>query len=436
MKALRLKATLKIGWLSLNEKCKRLWGRSASLLLKTASACHSENLLITIHPKCRCSASSSCGPTEFKRRCPRARRWTNNLTSTRKRRKMTQLWLLLLLCVSMKASSLSWSVQRSKHLWLFKFTNVINSMKSSSLSRVIRLRTRTTSTGLRTLVATGKSKKLPLLSLSLMSNSFINTSSLVLKNVYVSLLLLTDAMLLYHKPSVWCTVVPPQVPLEQERLRPLKISVVHLVSSSSSLTALMNTSSEIWPRSLKVFANPVFGVASMSSIVFHSLPSPSSLPKSSQSLKPRNKSCQCSGSPTKPRRSDSFHPALTSLQWTQVTLVVRNFPRTWRCFSVVWQWCCQTDQQLWWSSLPPSVIQATSPSQSSSMCFTSFARNSCPNNVIMTSVLETFFLCSVLLVTQRDLNHQVQTKKWLWPVLFVIWTCLSSFHKINLSLPP
>jgi hypothetical protein len=61
-----------------------------------------------------------------------------------------------------------------------------------------------------------------------------------------------------------------------------------LVSSSSLPTALMSTSTEIWLRSSRVFARVAFGVASMSSIVSHSLLYQSSLLKSNQSLKPRS----------------------------------------------------------------------------------------------------------------------------------------------------
>lgn len=133
MKELRRKVTLKIGLLNSKEKCKRPWERSVNQLLKTVSACHLENSLIATHLKYHYLVFSSSGLTEFKRLFQKARRLTSNLILIRKRRKMMLLWPHLPLCVLMKVLSPSWSVQRSKHLWPFKFINVINSMKSSNL---------------------------------------------------------------------------------------------------------------------------------------------------------------------------------------------------------------------------------------------------------------------------------------------------------------
>lgn len=189
----------------------------------------------------------------------------------------------------MTTSNQNLSEPRSKHLWRFKYINVISSSKSKMPLKQKRSKMPMISTGSRILVATGNKKRQPLPYQSLMSNLSISTSSLVQKNVFVSLLLLIAVTLLFLKPLEWCTEVLQLAQQEQVRLKLLKISVVHSVFSSSLQTALMSTSSETWLRFSKVFVSLDFGAASMNSIVFHLLLYLSLLPKLNQSLKQRNK---------------------------------------------------------------------------------------------------------------------------------------------------
>jgi len=149
-----------------------------------------------------------------------------------------------------------------------------------------------TSSGLRTLESNGDKKMDILLSMSLILSSLIRMSSLVQKRDFVSLLLLIDATSRFLKLWVCFMVEPQLVQQELERQKLSRILDVLLVFSSLSPTAQMSTSSETWPRSSRVFANLVFGVASMSSTESLSQPSLWLPLRLSQLPKPKSKMCQ------------------------------------------------------------------------------------------------------------------------------------------------
>lgn len=125
------------------------------------------------------------------------------------------------------------------------------------------------------MISNGKSKQELLGRLILMSVLFLlpigilltHMNSWVLRNVYVSLLLLIDAILLQLRLCLCTTVVHLLVPLVLVRLKLSRILVELWVSSSSSPTVLINIDTEIWLRSSRVWFRVVFGVASMNSIV-------------------------------------------------------------------------------------------------------------------------------------------------------------------------
>lgn len=125
------------------------------------------------------------------------------------------------------------------------------------------------------MISNGKSKQELLGRLILMSVLFLlligilptHMNSQVLRNVYVSLLLLIDVILLQLRLCLCTMVVHLLVLPVLVRLKLSRILVELWVSSSSSPTVLINTDTEIWLRSLRVWFRVVFGVVSMNSIV-------------------------------------------------------------------------------------------------------------------------------------------------------------------------
>ena len=153
----------------------------------------------------------------------------------------------------------------------------MSSSKSKNCAKPTRSRTRTISNGKRTPEFTGILTPVNATFASLMSSSPMLTSSSVPKKDFVSQVLQISATLLFPKLLVCTTVVLQLDQPEQVKQRQSRISDVPSVFTSSSPTALMNTSTKIWLRSSRVFPNLDFGVASMNSTEFLSQLFPSLL---------------------------------------------------------------------------------------------------------------------------------------------------------------
>ena len=190
----------------------------------------------------------------------------------------------------------------------------MSSLRSKSCANNTRSKTRMISNGKRTPEFTGILSQVKSNSSSLMLPSLMLMSSSELKKDSVSQVSQISATSLSLKLSVCSTVELQLVQPEQVRQKPSRISDVPSVFMSSSLTALMSTSTETWLRSSRVFLNLVFGVASMSSTESHSQHSLWSLLKSSQSLLLRKLASKDSCSQTLKSQSCLSKHAPISLQ--------------------------------------------------------------------------------------------------------------------------
>jgi hypothetical protein len=171
-----------------------------------------------------------------------------------------------------------------------------------------------TSNGKRTPEFTGILIPVTLTFASLMSLSCMLMSSSEPKKDSVLQVLPINATLHLLRLLV-CSMVELQLAQpEQVKQRLSRISDVPSVFMSSSLTALMSISTEIWLRSSKVFPNLDFGVASMNSTEFLFQLFLSSLLKLSPSHSLRNKDLRDSCSQTLKSQLCLSQPAPISLQ--------------------------------------------------------------------------------------------------------------------------
>ena len=171
-----------------------------------------------------------------------------------------------------------------------------------------------TSNGKRIPESTGILKEETSIFALLMSLSCMLMSSSEQKKDFVSLVSPISAISPFLRLLVCTMVVLQLVQPEQEKQRQSRILDVLSVFMSSSPTALMSTSIEIWLRFSKVFPNLDFGAASMSSTESLSQLFLSLQLKLSQSHLLRNKVLRDSCSQTLKSQLCSFQPAAISLQ--------------------------------------------------------------------------------------------------------------------------
>jgi hypothetical protein len=150
-------------------------------------------------------------------------------------------------------------------LLLFMSIKEMSSLKSKNCANNTRLRIRMTSNGKRTPESTGILKEETSIFALLMSLSCMLTSSSEQKKDFVSQVSPISAISPFLRLLVCTMVVLQLVQPEQEKQRQSRILDVLSVFMSSSPTALMSTSIEIWLRFSKVFPNLDFGAASMNS---------------------------------------------------------------------------------------------------------------------------------------------------------------------------